>query len=655
MEIFYYNILLPVPTGGVYTYVSEGVLQIGQRVVVPFGKRNITGIIIEKTIKPDFECKEILMCYNEASLFSHQYITFLKNIASYYTCPLGLVLHGVLSEKILNIEITDTEPVKTHPVKNITLTQEQQEIVDNIKLNLYNCHLIKGITGSGKTEIYQEVAKKVINSGKQVLYIVPEISLTPQLIERLSYRLGVEPSIYHYKLTDKARKKHFINFATGNSKFMLGARSALFVPAKNIGLIIVDEEHENSYKQDEAPSYHLRDMAVLYANILNIPIMLGSATPSIESIYNVECGKYILHSLLERPNNATLPQINIIDMKTTNMIGSMIAEPIYNELSSIIKRNEQAIILLNRKGYSTYLYCQQCGAIAECNNCSVGLVSFKSRNKSICRYCNTEYNNLTCSICGSQIFKEYGYGTEKIEEFLESMFPNKIIRIDTESMSSLKTLNKNLKRFEHKEANILVGTQLIAKGLHFPEVTFVGVLGIDNMIALPDFRAMEKVYQLLVQVSGRAGREHLSGKVYIQTMNPESPIFSMLDNPDLKFYNWELKRREITKYPPFTKLARLIFSYIKQEECYNTAKITANTLKSINNLDNLGNIGNLTIYGPKDAILAKLQNKYRYEILIKATNNSDLNKALIMAQQIFNKYKKGAMRLKIDKDPYFMM
>ena len=580
-EINYYNILLPVPTEGVYTYFSQGYLQIGERVIVPFGNRTLTGIVIEKTTKPDFECKEILMCYNEAPLFSEKYINFLKQISSYYVCPLGLVLHGVISDKLLNTEITETEDIKCHEQHNIELTQTQKNIAESVNLNKYSCHLIKGVTGSGKTEIYQEVAKKVIASGKQVLYIVPEISLTPQLIKRMSIRLGMEPSIFHYQLNDKIRKKHFIDFATGKSSFMLGARSALFIPAKNIGLIIVDEEHESSYKQDESPAYNLRDMAVLYANILNIPIILGSATPSVESIYNAESGKYILHTLLERPNHATLPNIEIFDMKTTHLIGSMIAEPVYDELSNIVKRNEQAIILLNRKGYSTYLYCQQCGALAECVNCSVGLVSFKSRNKALCRYCNTEYDNLTCNVCGSKIFKEYGYGTEKVEEFLESMFPDKVIRIDTESVSSIKTLNKNLKRFENKEANILVGTQLIAKGLHFPEVTFVGVLGIDNLMALPDFRAMEKAYQLLVQVSGRAGREHLSGKVYIQTMNPEAPVFNMLDSSDLEFYNWELNRRNITLYPPFTKLARLIFSYINQEECYNTAKITANTLKSL--------------------------------------------------------------------------
>lgn len=649
MENNYYNILLPVPTEGVYTYYSSGEIQVGERVLVPFGNRTLTGIVLEKTCKQDFECKEILMCYNEEPLFSPIYLNFLKQMASYYACPLGLVLHGVISDKLLNTETFETGNIEIHEKKDITLNKAQKDIVESINIHKYSCHLIKGITGSGKTEIYQETAKKVISEGKQVLYIVPEISLTPQLIKRMSYRLGVSPSVFHYKLSDKLRKKHFIDFATGKSLFMLGARSSLFIPAKNIGLIIVDEEHESSYKQDESPAYNLRDMAVLYGSILNIPVILGSATPSIESLYNAKTNKYILHELKDRPNSATLPEINIIDIKKNDMVGSLIAEPIYERLSQVVENNQQAILLLNRLGYSIYLYCQQCGQVATCLNCSVGLVFSKSKQKIFCRYCDTEYHKLTCPVCGSNIFKEYGAGTEKVEEFLDEMFPNKVIRVDTESTSSLKTLDKNLKRFENKEANILVGTQLIAKGLHFPEVTFVGILGIDNLMALPDFRAMEKAYQLLVQVSGRAGREHLSGQVYIQTSNPETQIFSMINDTNTEFYDWEIKRRKITSYPPFTKLARLIFSYINQEECYETAKIVHNNLK------NLFNNNNIKIYSLKDAFLAKLQNKYRYEILIKSSSNQEINKALIYAQQIFNKYKKGSMRLKIDKDPYFMM
>ena len=336
-------------------------------------------------------------------------------------------------------------------------------------------------------------------------------------------------------------------------------------------------------------------------------------------------------------------------IKKNDMVGSLIAEPIYDELSNVVKNNQQAILLLNRLGYSTYLYCQQCGQIATCLNCSVGLITSKSKNKIFCRYCDTDYENLKCSCCGSSLFKEYGAGTEKVEEFLENMFPNKVIRIDTESISSLKSLDKNIKRFENKEANILIGTQLIAKGLHFPNVTFVGVLGIDNIMALPDFRAVEKAYQLLVQVAGRAGREYLSGKVYIQTTNPENHVFDLINSIDSEFYEWEIKRRKITGYPPYTKIARLVFSYINQEDCYNTAKIVYNNLK------NLCAEENTKIYSLKDAFLAKLQNKFRYEILIKSTSNSQLNTLLIYAQQIFNKYKKGAMKLKIDKDPYFMM
>lgn len=649
MENNYYNILLPVPTEGVYTYYSSGNIQIGERVVVPFGNRTLTGIVLEKTCKQEFECKEIIMCYNEEPLFSSSYINFLKQMSSYYACPLGLVLHGILSDKLLNTEIFETDEIKKYNKKEVTLTKNQKEIAESIDIHKYSCHLIKGITGSGKTEIYQDIANKVINEGKQVLYIVPEISLTPQLIERMTARLGVAPSIFHYKLSDKLRKKHFIDFATGKSLFMLGARSALFIPAKNIGLIIVDEEHESSYKQDESPAYNLRDMAVLYGSMLNIPVILGSATPSVESFYNAKTNKYILHELKDRPNSATLPEITTIDIKKYDMIGSLIAEPIYDKLSQVVENNQQAILLLNRLGYSTYLYCKQCGQVATCLNCSVGLISSKSKHKIFCRYCDTEYHKLTCPVCGSTIFNEYGAGTEKIEEFLDEMFPNKVIRIDTESTSSLKTLDKNLKRFENKEANILIGTQLIAKGLHFPEVTFVGVLGIDSIMALPDFRAMEKAYQLLVQVSGRAGREHLSGHVYIQTSNPENEIFSMINDTDSKFYHWEINRRKITSYPPFTKLARLIFSYINQEECYETAKIVYSNLKA------LFSDSNTKIYSIKDAFLAKLQNKYRYEILIKSNSNSELNKALIYAQQIFNKYKKGAMRLKIDKDPYFML
>lgn len=646
----YYNILLPVPSSnGIYTYFSEDELTRGERAAVPFGRRNITGIVLGETTKPDFECKNIIKKYNESPLFSDKYLTFIETAAKYYANPAGLFLHGVISEKLLNAEFDyDLKDIEEHKVIDITLTDEQKAIVESVEMDKYNCHLIKGITGSGKTEIYQSIAKKVIATGKQVLYIVPEISLTPQLIERLSCRLGFKPSLFHYKITGKERKKNFTAFACGHSKFMLGARSSIFVPAKNIGLIIVDEEHESSFKQEEAPSYNLRDMAVLYASILNIPVILGSATPSLESIYNALNGKYTLHELNNRPKNAVLPDINLIDMKNCDVYGGLIAEPLYEALYQTVKDNNQAIILLNRKGYSTHLYCSQCGSPAMCLNCSVGLVSFKSKNLSSCRYCNTDYPRLKCSVCGGTVFKEYGAGTEKIEEFLENMFPNKVVRIDTENSSKIKNLEKNLKAFENKEANILVGTQLIAKGLHFPSVTLVGILGIDNMLCLPDFRAVEKTYQLLVQTAGRAGRENLKGTVYIQTLNTESPVFKFINKSDMDFYHWELERRNKYKYPPYTKMARITFSHTNKEKCIDITNITSKFIKSIKQTD-------ANISYPVESALSKLNGRYRYEILIKSTSNAMLNKILNSAYNFFNEHKKGAAIMKIDKDPYYMM
>lgn len=649
--MYYYKILLPTPSSdGIFTYTSPNEINAGQRVTVPLRKRNMTGIVLEKTEKPDFECREIISIFNEKPLFSEKYLKFIIKASEYYAVSMGLFLHGTVSEKILNTEFNESliDKDNSHKIENIILTEEQQNIVNNINLSKYSCHLIKGITGSGKTEIYQELAKKVISEGRQVLYIVPEISLTPQLIERLSLRLGFKPSLFHYKLTEKERKKNFITFSFGYSQFMLGARSSLFVPADNIGLIIVDEEHESSFKQEEAPPYNLRDMAVLYAHILNIPVVLGSATPSLESVYNAYNGKYILHELKSRPNSAVLPDIEIIDMKSYDLYGGLIAEPLYDELSKVVSQNQQAVILLNRKGYSTHLYCSRCGSPAMCLNCSVGLVSFKSKNLSSCRYCNTDYKNLVCTECGNTHFKEYGAGTEKVAEFLENMFPNKVVRIDTENSSNIKMLTKHLKTFENKEANILVGTQLIAKGLHFPSVTLAGVLGIDNMISLPDFRALEKTYQLLVQVSGRAGREHLKGKVYIQTVNPESPVFQFIDKTNMDFYDYELERRKQLKYPPFYKMARLTLSYTNKEKCLDTAFKVAKSIKDLKSK-------NTIIYGPVESVFSKLSNKFRFDIIIKSESNSNLNKILYYAQNVFQKSKTGAMILKVDKDPYFMM
>ncbi len=645
-QLKYYNVLLCVPTDGVYTYASEGSLLIGERVVVPFGKRELTGIVYSETTKPDFDCKNILMKYDEKPLFNTSWLELLTSLSNYYCTPLGLCLQGVLSEKLLNIE--DAEPFSpiVCETTNVTLTATQQSIVDDIKYDNFSRHLIHGITGSGKTEVYLEAAKNVIKNGKQVLYIVPEISLTPQLIERISSRFGFEPLIFHSKLNDKVRSTTFLSFAKGDAKFLIGARSALFIPANNIGLIIVDEEHEQSYKQEESPSYHLRDMAIMYAQILNIPIIMGSATPSVDSMYNVSTGKYILHVMQDRANNASLPNIEIIDVKKHDLINGLISEPLYDKLSETVKRGEQAILFLNRKGYSTSLFCKDCGMPAECLNCSIGLVYYKSRNTCSCRYCDTDYKYIKCSSCGGTDFIEWGAGTEKVAEFMEEMFPKNVIRIDTDSTSGLKSLSKSLKDFENKKAQILVGTQLIAKGLHFPNVTFVGILGIDNALAMNDFRATERTFQQLIQVAGRAGRELLKGTVYIQTMAENSPVFQYILNNEDAYYEFELNRRQATSFPPYTRLARLLLTHTDYDKVREIAKMICKVVKD--------NCSEVIVYGPAEAEILKIKNKFRFSILLKSKTHNSLSHAIQLAQYEFNKVKKGAMMLKVDKDPYYL-
>ena len=640
----YYNVLLPVVNSGIFTYSTTLTLEIGLRVAVNFNNRKMVGIVLEEIEKPTYKCKEIEKAVDNEPLFSKKYLEFILKMAEYYHSTPGLTLYGVLSEKLLALD--DAEPVATQKtdIIDITYTNEQMNAINSIELDKFNITLIHGITGSGKTEVYLSIAKKVLAQGKKVLYIVPEISLTPQLVELVSKRLGYTPSSFHSKVQGKKRESTFISFARGDTQFVIGARSALFIPTKDLGLIIIDEEHEISYKQDKTPTYHLRDMAVLYASILNIPTVLGSATPSMESINNVKKGKYNLAELKNRPNNALLPQIHIVDLKRCEMIAGVIAEPIFDKLFETVEKGEQAIIFLNRKGYSTSLYCKSCGEVLQCDNCSVPVVYYKSKGVCNCKYCNTDYRKTVCKSCNSEEFNEYGIGTEKVEEILEELFPNKILRMDLDNITTLKALKSSLKKFESKEAQILIGTQLISKGLHFPDVTFVAILGIDNIISMPDFRSNERAFQQIVQVAGRAGRESLSGNVYIQTVDPNAIIFKYILDNDNTYYDYELERRESVGYPPYAKLIRLSLTHSNLEKVRDVATLVASALKT--------RCKNITTLGPVEDAIFMIKKKYCLTILLKSPNSINLKNAMTIALEIFDKNKTGAMIMKVDKDPY---
>lgn len=646
----YYDVLLPVPTGGIYTYTSEAEIPAGQRVKVPLGKRELYGIVTGENITPlpDINYRNITSIPDDSPLFGEKYLRFLRMIGEYYCTEPGAVLGGIISGAVLESPQVNPE-IKTYDRKDITLNQHQIPVYESILPELdkgFSVHLVHGVTGSGKTEIFIELAKEVIAQGKKVMYLVPEISLTPQMEERLSRRIGFDVMSYHSKKTPKKRTDTFWAFAKGGLQMLLGARSALFLPSDDIGLIIVDEEHESSYKQEEMPPYQLRDMAVLYAKILDIPIILSSATPSVESWQNAASGRYKLHTIPCRPE-AEMPDIEIVDMKKVEPIAGILSERLYSELYKTVERGEQAILLINRKGYSHTLYCQSCGEMLMCSNCSVALTYYKSKGLCKCNYCSQEVRRPKCSKCGSDDIKEYGAGTEKVAEALENLFDKKILRLDTENAATYKQLSKMLKDFETGVYSIMAGTQLVAKGLDFGNVTLAGVINIDNMFGLPDFRAKERAYQLLVQVAGRAGRAAKKGKVIIQTYAPETEVFTHLNCSDSGFYEQELIRRKLFSYPPFAKMCRVTLSHAKEETVKEAAMHVYGILKSA--------AKDAEIFYPAQAPVYKISNRYRYGMVIKTKTNTEMSRLINIASKSLKENMKSTLRIKFDRDPQFFM
>jgi len=648
----YYNIIIPAPIDKVFTYKSERSTSSGCRVIIPFGNRKVVGVVESLTddLSDDIIYKEVIDILDKTPLFNSCFIKFLKAVSKHYLVPLGSVLKGSIATSLLTSQNDTTTHYDVKNVELCELTQSQAEVYNKIKFflnNRFSVHLIHGITGSGKTEIYLKLIKDVIAQKKQAIYLVPEIALTSQLVTRISETIGISVDPFHSKLSFKKRKNLFWGFRQGNLPLLIGARSALFVPPHNIGLIIVDEEHESSYKQEETPAYNLRDMAVLYSKIFNIPVVLGSATPSVESYYNAHDGKkYFYYILNKRFSDYEKPKIHIIDMKTEEKIDGIISLKLYNRINHIIKTGGQAILFLNKKGYSRTLLCSNCGEPYRCDNCSVSMTYYKSKKYSKCHYCGVTASSAQCCKCGGVDFFEYGFGTEKVFELAEELFKEKIVKIDRETITSQRKLDKILKDFSEKKYNIMVGTQLIAKGLNFPSLSLVGVIDIDNIFSFPDFRAYEKAYQILLQVSGRAGRFGNSGEVFIQTYKPDQEIFNIIRNNPNSFYNMEIDKRKPLNYPPYGKLMRVIISYTQENYLYEVGDIIA---KSISN------IKTISVMGPSTSPIYKIKNRYRINLLIKSKTYKNLHTTGKLIKTTFDKVKKGSMSIKLDIDPQFFM
>jgi primosomal protein N' (replication factor Y) len=454
-----------------------------------------------------------------------------------------------------------------------------------------------------------------MQKGQQVLYLLPEIALTSQIIRRLQAHFGGSIGIYHSKFNANERVEIWNKVKNGTLKAVLGARSALFLPFKDLGLIIADEEHDPSYKQQEpAPRYHARDAAVYYASLFNAKVLLGSATPSLESYYNAEQGKYGLVNLTERFGDASLPSMEMVDIRKLhhNEEGKTVFTPsLLNAIQKTLEEKKQIILFQNRRGYSPYLLCETCGWIPHCTQCDVTLTYHKAKHKLTCHYCGSSYPVVqTCVACGSHHFIQKNFGTEKIEEQVISLFPDaRIARMDYDTVKGKNDHDAMVKLFEQQRLDILVGTQMVVKGLDFEHVNLVGIIDADGILNFTDFRVNERAFQLMEQVSGRAGRKNSLGQVIIQVSNPYHPVLQFVSQHDFKkLYDFEIKNREIFQYPPFTRLIQVKFKHKDKQIAEEAANIVALTLKK-----QFGDAVN----GPSQPVVDRIRNQFIWEILIK--------------------------------------
>ncbi|MCB0480522.1 MAG: primosomal protein N' [Flavobacteriales bacterium] len=604
---------------------------------------------------------ELLLHYIKLSKWHSEQPREVKKVVLYKQADSSLAqLKGLIQKEILEIYEKEEgrlspflkEELITPPLNEFQL-KATSEIEEGFKQK--DVALLHGITSSGKTEIYLNLINKELAKGKTVLYLVPEIALTTQLVNRIKKRLGKVLGVYHSKFNENERVEIWNNTLNQSGyKVLIGARSTLLLPITNVGLVIVDEEHETSYKQHEpSPRYNARDAAIVFAKHQGAKVLLGSATPSMESYLNATNGKYAYVQLNKRYGEMQLPEMvvaNIAEAQKKKTLKSHLTPELFHAIGGALERKEQIILFKNRRGFSPFLKCNQCGWIPECKSCDISLTYHKYKNQLNCHYCGfASHVPQTCSACGSRELQMLGYGTEKIEEDLEILFPNNSIqRLDLDTTRSKNAYQKILMDFENGEIDILVGTQMVTKGLDFDNVSLVGVLNADDMLHYPDFRAFERAFQTLEQVSGRAGRKHKKGTVIIQTYDPNHTVIQQLIQHNYKgMIKEQLTHRLQFHYPPFTRLLRITVKNKVDSVCADHAKIIVHELKK--NLKS-------EILGPEKPSISRIRNWYIQHILIKFNKNMNqpLEKVALKncIENLYSEKLISNSRVNLDVDPY---
>lgn len=638
----YYNIQLK-KMNMLFTYQSDEEIKLGTYCIVDYNNKKMEGIVVEKVnvLKKEFNIKSIEKVLDKR--LDEKLFLLMQFIHNYYIEPYGNLLSII--EKPEKKEYKDIKENNTK-IEEVHLSDEQQKVYLDIVNSSKTVHLINGVTGSGKTQIYIKLIQKALKEDGSAILLVPEITLTSQLKKNLEKALGQNIALWHSKLTKNAKIKYFNLIEEKKIRIILGARSAIFSNLSNLKYIIIDEEHESTYKQDEAPRYHVKNVAIKRALLENAKVVLGSATPSFETMYQVKNKDIEEHILKNRYNGAKLPEYIVKDISEEK---DFLTDELIERINEKLKNKEQVILLLNRKAYSIILKCRDCKKNMECDICTFSLTYYKN-NILKCNQCGKTYKMMTrCKYCGSEKLEKKGTGTEKLEERLKEIFDeDRILRMDADSMTSKTKIDKAYQDFLNNKYDILIGTQILAKGFHFPNVTLVGILNADQMLSYPDYRAYERSYQLIAQASGRSGREGKKGQVFIQTYDKDSILIkSIITNDYNLIYEEQMKLREKLGYPPYKKHIKILFTDTNENRLN---KIASSCYQYI--LNKLGTYAK--IYPVAKCMVYKASKRYRVNINILYDRKNDKVIKKIIRKLIENR-NRIVTRILVDVDPNNML
>ena len=648
---------------------------VGSQALVPFGNAKRVGYIIGFVETSDVKgIKDIAEVLSPYPLFSRDSVELAKWMAEYYNSyfitalktimPPGMVkiekralkakLKKPLYPQLIDGKIKMTAKWERPATQKFELTPEQKaavrSVATDIDIKKFSVSLLYGITGSGKTEVYLRAADQAVSAGSGAIILVPEVGLTPQAIERFLEHFGDKLAVYHSEMREKDRETAWAQIAGGEKSVVLGTRSAIFTPVKNLRLIVLDEEYENTYKQEQNPRYHAREVAFTLARKLNAAVILGSASPSVETYYHAKTGEYKLLILPKRIDNRPLPPVKVVDMRDELKAGNynVLSRKLKEEIKATIQKKEQAILFINRRGYFSFVMCRTCGHTIQCPKCSSSLIYYMEDKELRCNHCNyTSAAPVICPKCQSTQIKFFGAGTQKIEQEVARVVPSaRILRLDRDTVKNKGSYETIIKSFIAGSADILIGTQMVTKGLDIGSVTLVGVVAADIGLNLPDFRAAEHTFQNITQVAGRAGRRKLAGEVIVQTYNPDHYAIKFASKHDYEgFYEEEIQTRKALGYPPFGRLVNIIV----QGEIEKTVEQVAGEMVKFLKKRSSG----AEVFGPAKAPIAKLKNNFRYQVIIKGGDMENMRKAVV--ETLKHIVKLGGVRITVDIDPYNML